>query len=272
MRESLKLRQKSRGDGYMKNYAIDNEFFVGSQYGSLGMTNKYYKNGFWYKQNFNGTEGRSEAVCSRILSYSNVSEFVAYEECLINDMPGCRSRSFTEEGETVVTFHRLYKMVTGGELKNRISAFDSPRERIEFVLGFVRKYTGVDCRSYLNKMLYFDMLTLDVDRHFHNLSLIQTADGFREAPMFDFGASFFSLKHVFPDAMPLEEKFRKMTPQPFSRNFQEQARLLGECEIKIDYGKVQSFVLDYLREQDETEGLCELIVSQMERYREDFAM
>ncbi|MCD7957166.1 MAG: hypothetical protein LUG93_15745 [Lachnospiraceae bacterium] len=257
----------------MIDYVIDNEFFVGSQYGSLGMTNKYYKDGYWYKQNFNGTEGHSEAVCSHLLSCSNVTDYVCYEECLINGLPGCRSKSFTNEGETVVTFHRLYKMITGGELKNRVSSFDTPKERIAFVIQFIKQYTGVDCRSYLNKMLYFDMLTLDVDRHFHNLSLIQTEEGFREAPMFDFGASFFSLKHVFPDKMPLDEKFKKMTPQPFSRDFEEQAHLLGECEIKIDYEKVQSYVLDFLREDKKnSEELCELIINQLERYRRDFAL
>lgn len=248
----------------MINYVIDNEFFVGSQYGSLGMTNKFYRDGYWYKQNFNGTEGKSEAICSRILACSNVSDFVFYEECLINGVPGCRSKSFTGEGETVVTFHRLYKMITGGELKNRISMFETVKERIEFVIAFVKKYTGVDCGSYLNKMLYFDMLTLDVDRHFHNLSLIQTKDAFREAPMFDFGASFFSLKHVFPDSMTVEEKYQKMTPQPFSRSFEEQAHLLGMCEIKIDYTKAY----DCIRKESKQDQ--ELVSMQLEKYREDF--
>lgn len=249
----------------MTDYQIDNEYFVGSQYGSLGMTNKYYKDGFWYKQNYNGTEGNSEAICSRLLSCSNVTDYVTYEECRINGVVGCRSRSFTNEGETVVTFHRLYKMITGGELKNRIASFDAVEERIQFVVEFVKHYTGIDCRSYLNKMLYFDMLTLDVDRHFHNLSLIQTADGFREAPMFDFGASFFSLKHVFPDTMTLEEKYRKMTPQPFSRDFEIQAKALGACEIKIDYKQVYACI------GEEPAELQSLVAKQLERYRGDFA-
>ncbi|MCD7820518.1 MAG: hypothetical protein LUH07_15945 [Lachnospiraceae bacterium] len=250
----------------MINYEIDSDFFVGSQYGSLGMTNKYYKDGYWYKQNYNGTEGKSEAVCSHLLSCSNVRDFVEYEECLVNGVPGCRSRSFTAAGETVVTFHRLYKMVTGGELKNRVAVFDAPEERIDFVLDFIEHYTGVNCQSYLNRMLYFDMLTLDEDRHFHNLSLIQTSSGFREAPMFDFGASFFSLKHVFPDTLTCDEKFRKMTPQPFSRDFEKQVRALGACEIRIDYVQAYTCI------NDEPEELQELIRMQLERYREDFVM
>lgn len=67
----------------MVNYQIENAYIKGSGYGSLGMTNKYYKDGYWYKQNCNGYEGKSEAVCSTILSHSNITCFVSYEECLI---------------------------------------------------------------------------------------------------------------------------------------------------------------------------------------------
>lgn len=249
----------------MIDYKIDNSYYVGGQYGSLGMTNKYHRDGYWYKQNCNGTEGASEEICSKILEHSNVSDFVRYEECLINGVPGCRSKSFLDEGEAVITFHNLYKLRTGSDLNNTIMKYNSVEARVYFVLEFINKATSLDCREYLNRVLYFDMLTFNVDRHFHNLAVIKCSKGWRLAPMFDFGASFFSLKSVFPGDMAIEDKIAKMTPKPFTLDFERQANVLGNCLIKLDYDKLGSVSAEF------PPDIAELLCSQLNRYKVYFS-
>lgn len=244
----------------MINYEISDAYVKGSGYGSLGMTNKYYADGYWYKQNCNGYEGKSEYLCSLILKNSSLKDFVEYEECYINGKAGCRSKSFTGVGEQVVTFHKLYSMTRGGELANRIGLYDCVNDKIEFVLDFIYQVTGLDCRQYLNDVLYFDMLTLDVDRHFSNLAIIRKNDGWRLAPLFDFGASFFSLQHVFKPEMTFEEKIGIMTPQPFSRNFEEQAFALGETRIKLNYDGIEKAI------KEEKEELQNIVMHQLRKY------
>lgn len=245
----------------MVNYQIDSAYIRGGGYGSLGMTNKYYKDGYWYKQNCSGYEGKSEALCSMILSHSNIEEYVHYEECTINGLPGCRSKNFTSGSEQVVTFHKLFQMSTGRELAEEISLYSNVNDRIKYVLDFISRLTGLNVRQYLCDTLYFDMLTLNVDRHFSNLAVIRDLDRWKIAPLFDFGASFFSLQHVFGSELTLQQKLEKMTPKPFSGNFEAQAAALGECRIRIDYDAV------YEEMRNEDSGLKELIRYQLEKYK-----
>jgi len=247
------------------NYIIDNMYIKGSGYGSLGMTSKYYMNGYWYKQNCNGYEGKSEYLCSLILKNSNINDFVEYEECFINGKAGCRSKQFTHAGEQVITFHKLYSMTRGGELANRIALYSQVSDRIQFVLDFVYQVTGTDCTQYLNDILYFDMLTLDVDRHFSNLALIKSNSAWKTAPLFDFGASFFSLQHVFKKDMTFKEKLAIMTPQPFSRNFEEQASALGNCRIRLNYKKIEQAI------QAESPYFQYIIMYQLNKYKNIFS-
>ena len=113
-------RCKDKGLG-MKNYEIEDRFQIGPGHESIGMTSKYYKHGIWYKQNFRGTEGQSEEICSKLLSCSDVTDYVQYKECLINEKPGCLSENFLQQGENLVTFQHLYELYCGGSLKNRIN-------------------------------------------------------------------------------------------------------------------------------------------------------
>lgn len=248
----------------MINYKIDSRYMKGSGYGSLGMTNKYYKDGYWYKQNCSGYEGKSEYLCSILLKNSNLTNYIEYEECLINEKPGCRSKNFTHAGEQFVTFHKLFKMTHGGELAHQIAVYGTVDDRIQYILDFIYSVTGLDCRQYLNDILYIDMLTLDVDRHFSNLAVIRAGNSWREAPLFDFGASFFSLQHVFKKEMTFDEKCKIMTPQPFSGSLEEQAFALGDCRIRLDYEQIEKDITE-----EETE-LKDMILYQMRKYEAIF--
>lgn len=251
----------------MINYEFEDIYARRTGHGSLGMTNKYFKDNYWYKQNLRGYEGLSEEVCSILLKNSNLKDYVSYEQCMINGLPGCRSQNFISENESVITFQRLYFLTYGGNLKNKVNSYSTLNDRIQYVLDFIREYTGLNVSEYLANTLYFDMLTLNVDRHFGNLALIKGHDSWRTAPLFDFGASFFSLQHVFKPEMSLEEKYSILTPQPFASRFEEQASFLGNCNIKIDYVKVYD---DLKQVEGLTDTISDVIQKQLERHKDIF--
>ncbi|MCD8300061.1 MAG: hypothetical protein LUC41_02630 [Clostridiales bacterium] len=247
----------------MTDYKIDEFYRQDIGYSSFGMSGKYYKDGCWYKQNIGGYEGKAERICTMILAHSSVKDYVSYEECTINGIGGSRSKSFLSDGENVVTFQRLYDFAGGGSLKNKIRELDSVEDRISFVLGFINDYTGLDVRDYLQTTLNFDMLTFNVDRHFHNLAVIRTPEGFREAPLFDYGAALFSLTNIFLPEMTLQEKMAKMTPQPFAGSLEGQAMVLGS-NIALDYAGIRREL------RKETADIQEMLEYQLERYRDYF--
>lgn len=251
----------------MEHYKFEERYARKTGHGSLGMTNKYFKDNYWYKQNLRGYEGMSEEICSTILKNSNLTDYVVYEQCMINDIPGCRSLNFTSETETVLTFQRLYYYTYGGNLKNKVDSYSTTEDRIHYVLDFIREFTGLDCSEYLSSTLYFDMLTLNVDRHFGNLALIKDGDSWRTAPLFDFGASFFSLQHVFRPEMSTDEKYSIMTPQPFDNSFEKQASFFGKCNIQLNYSNLEK---DLDRIEGMTDEIREIVSRQLEKNRDIF--
>lgn len=108
------------------------------------------------------------------------------------------------------------------------------------------------------------MLTYDVDRHFNNLAVIKTREGFREAPLFDFGVSFFSLRNIFTQDMSLEEKINKMTPQPFSSTFEEQAEYFSKVEVTLDYEGIKKEF------SDQDLDIQEMLKFNLDKYKDFF--
>lgn len=185
-------------------------------FSSLGVENKYYKDSYWYKQNISGYEGMAEEACSMLLRNSNLREYVEYEACIINGKSGCRSKNFLNEGESIVTFKRLYEIACGEDLSNRIYTFREVEDRIRFVIDFLKEYAQMDCTRYLRNILSFDMLVLNVDRHFHNLALIRTESGYRECPIFDNGAAFLSNYGMFPRTRSWKIRLRVQLRNPLA--------------------------------------------------------
>lgn len=222
----------------MTDYRIDESYRRNDAgFSSLGVESKYYKDGYWYKQDISGYEGLAEEVCSMVLRHSNVEKYIEYEACMINGRSGCRSRNFLKEGESIVTFKRLYEIACGGDLTDRVYTIRDVKERIQFVTDFVKEYVGIDCTGYLRDILSFDMLVLNTDRHFHNLALIRSDSGYQECPIFDNGASLLSNYGMFPPGEELEEQISCASAKPFSGSFEQQAVVLG-TGIRLDYDAI----------------------------------
>ena len=248
----------------INEYNLDERYHRQVGHGSLGMTNKYFKDNYWYKQDLKGYEGKSEHLVSRLLGHTDIDYYVKYEECFINGVHGCRSMNFLNDDESLVTLTRLYNLTYGGDLKNKVNSYAKLHDRIEYVLDFVKEYTDLDIYNYLGKVMKIDMLTYDVDRHFNNLAVIKTRDGYKEAPLFDYGVSFFSLQHIFTPDMSLEEKIAKMTPQPFACTFEEQAGYFDKVIVSLDYEGIRKEFKDIEPE------LQEMIQFNLDKYKDYF--
>lgn len=193
----------------------------------------------WYKADYLGYEGAAEYLCSQILSFSNVNDFVSYSLSDIN-MPrfgklykGCSSQDFLQNGESIITADKLLKQYISPNYQEKYKNLPLIQKISMFVddIQSITKTEGLG--EYLTKMLEFDLLTLNDDRHFNNIAFLQKQDGsFSFAPIFDNGGAFLS--DITFD-YPLSHNVRGLIPnakaKPFSSDFEAQT----EACIKL-YG------------------------------------
>ena len=119
----------------MIDYVIDESYRINDAgFSSLGVESKYYKDGYWYKQDISGYEGLAEEACSMILRHSNIEDYAEYESCRVNGKSIFRSKNFLKEGESIVTFKRLYEISCGADLTDRVYVIRDVKERIEPLL------------------------------------------------------------------------------------------------------------------------------------------
>ena len=85
---------------------IGNDYIVIQEGTSEGTQVKYKKDGYWYKKDNRGNEGRA-----------------------INGKSGCRSKNFLDEEEELVTFYRLYYNEVGKDLSKVIANMNTMEER-----------------------------------------------------------------------------------------------------------------------------------------------
>lgn len=197
---------------------------------SKGNQNKWFTDGWWYKEDALGYEALAEVLVSRLLEKSNISSFVRYEyaQKTQNGEPFncCRSRHFLESGDDkLLSVERLFQLRKGVSASAACAALPDISDRIRFVSENVEEVTGLsDFGVYLKTMLTVDALFLNEDRHFHNIAVIQRADGtFREAPLFDHGAALFSdARNDYPLKLSLDDCYKSMQAKPFSTDFDEQ--------------------------------------------------
>ena len=184
----------------MKMYHMNKSDAISTINSSRGSQIKFFRDGYWYKIDESGPEGMAEELTSLILRHSSLSddEYVQYESCQIEYgnavYPGCRSKSFINHEEQFVSYAKIYEVLTGGELDEEIIQFPSPSDRIAFVCHIVEEFSGLNVAEHIAKNATLDMVTLNTDRHFHNIGIItdKNFENARNAPIFDNGAAFLS--------------------------------------------------------------------------------
>lgn len=249
------------------DYSIGKEYTFLQKTSSKGTQEKYYKDSYWYKVDRCGNEGVAEFLASLVLECSSVDDFVKYDVCTINGRSGCRSANFLHNGEEFFTFQNIYSLYYGGSLINRISEYQEVERRIDFVIGFINRVTGVDVSGYLSRVLSLDMLLLNEDRHFHNLGVIRSESGYKAAPIFDNGYSLlcdYSRYPLFLKEYELEEKTTEATAYPFCGNFELQAVAAG-FGLKIDYSNLFSKLSEVSHSREKS-----VLQYQLKRYQKIF--
>ena len=248
----------------IKEYVLAPEALVMVAGSSIGTQRKFYDKGYWYKQNNVGYEGTSEYLASKVLSCSNIEEYVEYEKCKINGQDGCCSENFIKDGETYISLQRLYDTYHGGQLSEKIRLCDKISDRIKYVVDFVFNVTGLNIEKQLGKISTLDMLILNTDRHFNNIGIIVDVSKniFRNAPVFDNGNSLLSNYSLFPYDLSIHENIEKVIGQPFSANLEVQAKTLG-FGLKINYDKLYKI----LKNEPESRALNTLLM-QLDKYKD----
>ncbi len=247
----------------VKDFRLSPEAMIMIAGSSKGTQPKYFEDGYWYKANTNGYEGLAEYLAGIVLKHSNVSSYVIYEQCKINGKDGCRSKSFLKDGETFLSFERLFKAETGLSLADHIMTIHDIGERIGYVEDFIQSFLGVDVRDYLSKTLWLDALLLNSDRHFNNLGIVANLNTgkYRCAPVFDNGDGLLSSYMKYPPDVATEENMEHVVGCPFSASLYAQAKAAG-LSLKLDYAGLFS----ELKNVSETRALT-VLKKQLETYR-----
>ncbi|KSV58259.1 hypothetical protein [Acetivibrio ethanolgignens] len=210
---------------------------------SKGNQFKIKRRGSWYKADFLGYEGLSEYAATLVLEHSNFQEFAKYTlarfGCKGKVYRGCVSKDFLGSDEYLVTLARLLNQVNGVPAKITLDRL-SLKDKILYTVDFVERTLGIEnYGKYLTKMLEFDSLILNDDRHLNNIWFIcNEVNGYR-AWMFDNGAGFLSdTREMY---YPLDEEIlacaSKVESKPFSSTFSKQVDMCRELygqQLKID--------------------------------------
>lgn len=246
----------------MEEYSISKEYAVTFRSDSKGSQPKYHKDGYWYKVDTMGKEGLVEKICSIILSCSNVTNYVEYEECIINGRQGCRSKDFLKQGEAFVTFQKIFQYSNGGSLADRIMGLETPERRYEYLLELIRENCKLDCTHYLQNNFALDMLIMNPDRYFHNLGVILREDGsYDEAPIFDNGQGLFQNRNIFPPYLTITEKEERACGATISGSFEKQFIVAGK-HFLLDYEKLFDLLACY-----ESLEIYNVLKNQLQKYR-----
>lgn len=210
---------------------ISSDYLVDTEGTSDGTQLKFFKDGYWYKEDNEGCEGEVEYLVSMLLKFStlNREDYVVYEQGKINGKSGCRSKSFLSPKQSFVTLERLHGNVTGIPLYEKIKEFKGIGAKVAYVLGFCRQTVGLDLTDYFKKVFTLDYIVLNEDRHFHNLGIIMNEDeSYAPAPIFDNGKSLLNCNPSVNRSLPIPQNIGRVVARPFSGSHSEMFEYFGK--------------------------------------------
>lgn len=185
----------------------------------------------WYKADYMGYEGLSEALVSRLLNNSSLPyRFVQYEPAMIEyhgtRRCGCASQNFLGDHQILVPLEKLYRQNTGDSLATSLAAFSDPTDKIRFTVDQVKLFTGLqEFGSYITAMLEIDAFFLNEDRHTNNIAVLYDTEEqkYTLCPLFDHGLCLFAdMTHDYPAGKSIDEFFDRIEAKPFSLDFDSQ--------------------------------------------------
>ena len=187
-------------------------------------------------------EPYNEVVASKILDILDIPH-ISYSLIYIDDYPYSECEDFVLEGQDLVPAHLINKALKKSNNDSNYSHLIKCARTLN-IPGF---------QEYIDKLLVFDFIIANEDRHFNNFGAIRdanTLDFISPAPIFDSGASFGFNK------IDVEIKaFKDIETKPFKSNILEQLSLVTSFEW-IDINK-----LNYIKD-----NLFDWFISQESKY------
>ena len=236
---------------------------------SKGDQSKWRVGDKWVKQNTRGYEGQAEVLASLVLECSTLHEkdYVKYYPCKIvlpngETSTGCYSYDFRGQLQEV-TLERLFEanFTSTDPILNDKAL--SAGEKFEQIMQQVQQFTGLNVRQDIARLLAFDALILNEDRHTNNiLFLYHPVDkSWQLAPIFDNGLSLLSDENDYTPNKPITILKRKVKAKPFNSSFLKQltlytgpafiskTKLLNSLESSfVDFGRAKQVLLSQLND------------------------
>lgn len=228
----------------MRMYDSNNEN-GGKISSSKGNQIKMIDDNSWYKIDYLGYEGFAEFLVSKLLAYTNITEYVKYDitKISLNDniYTGCRSKNFLKEDEEIVTADRLFKSFEGMSAAEFIGQEKSMIEQISSFVNKVEEITGIENYGQkLTRILEWDGFVLNDDRHFNNIAFICNLKTrkIKACTLFDSGAAFLSdTRYDYPLNKNVYGLISSVKSKPFSEDFDKQIAACEELygvQLRID--------------------------------------
>ncbi len=239
----------------ISSYVIDNriklcrENRINSSTASKGNQIKWrLDNGIWIKADSRGYEGLAESAASYVLSKSNIADYTYYAMHRIEEdgviYNGCISKDFLNDGEVLITLWDLFRM--NGINVNRDTKRMSAQELLVWTIGKVISITGIkNFSEWIGKLIEFDALILNEDRHLNNTALIynEYENKYRFMPIFDNGLSLLSDVLDYPMDRTIGYNIGRVKSKPFSTDFNKQVKaVINICGQNL---KLDESILDF---------------------------
>ena len=210
---------------------LTDDYLVDTDGTSDGTQMKYFSEGYWYKTNNEGEEDIVEYLVSKLLSFTDMpkEDYVIYERGLVNEKRACRSKTFINPDETFVSLDRMHVNITGQRLHEAIRFMKGIEESAKYVLDFFKDVINLDLFEYFKRVFTVDYISLNEDRHFHNLGVIMSVDGqYRPAPIFDNSKSLLNTNPSINYRLTITENVKRVTARPFSGSHKRMFEYFGK--------------------------------------------
>lgn len=202
---------------------------------SKGNQPKFFEDGYLYKIDSMGYESISEALVSEFLHFVEDVEFIDYylEKKVYHGriVECCCSKVYNKEDESFVS---IYKILDKGERLRGLKRV-SGVEAVDYIVSSVMDLTRLDIREYLALLSVLDSIILNEDRHLNNISLIESPEGYRLAPVFDNGLSLLSDTTDYPLYDNTLRLMNKVKCKPFNVSFKKQLNYFVYKPLVVDY-------------------------------------
>lgn len=220
------------------NVSLDNRFERIST--SKGNQLKWIKDGCYLKADTMGYESIAEVVASELALHIDNFDFINYFLCEITEgnktYQGCYSENFLSDGEVSFSCYRLLGLHLGSDRKvDDFLRQTSGKELVDFILDMVKSSIDLDIVSELGRMLYFDAIILNEDRHLNNIIFANKDDTWRLVPTFDNGLSCLSDLNDYPFGTQVSRYINKVKSRPFSTTFKKQIAYFNVEPLEIYY-------------------------------------